>query len=61
MTKKLEIREVNQFSPLTLAFLGDAVYEQLVRERLVIEANMSAGKLHDMKIKLVCFIPVKCY
>jgi ribonuclease-3 family protein len=54
MTKKLEIREVNQFSPLTLAFLGDAVYEQLVRERLVIEANMSAGKLHDMKIKLVC-------
>ncbi len=54
MIEKLDIREVNQFSPLALAFLGDAVYEQLVRERLVIEANMPAGKLHDMKIKRVC-------
>lgn len=54
MEKELDIREINQLSPLTLAFLGDAVYEQLVREYLVVEANMSVGKLHDMKIKLVC-------
>ena len=31
----LDRHSVMQYSPLTLAFLGDAVYEQLVRERLV--------------------------
>lgn len=39
---------------MTLAFLGDAVYEQLVRERLVLHANAPAGKLHEHKIKKVC-------
>ena len=38
---------MNQYSPLTLAFLGDAVYEQLVRERLVLTANMPVKKLHS--------------
>ena len=33
------------YSPLTLAFLGDSVYEQLVREKLVCQANMPAGKI----------------
>ena len=42
----LEKKDVNQYSPLTLAFLGDAVYEQLVRERLVLTANVPVGKLH---------------
>ena len=46
----LERKEVNQYSPLTLAFLGDAVYEQLVRERLVLTANMSANKLHTATV-----------
>ncbi len=50
----LDIREVNQYSPLTLAFLGDSVYEQLVREKLVLFANMPAGKLHSLAVKLVC-------
>lgn len=46
--------EVNQYSPLALAFLGDAVYEQLVREKLLLRANMSAGKLHKLAVKYVC-------
>ncbi len=50
----LDIREVNQYSPLTLAFLGDSVYEQLVREKLVLFANMPAGKLHSLAVKLIC-------
>ena len=50
---KIEKREANQYSPLTLAFLGDAVYEQLVRERIVRSANMPAGKLHDISVKHV--------
>lgn len=41
------------YSPLTLAFLGDSVYEQLVRERLVLTANMPVGKLHILAVKRV--------
>ncbi len=47
-------RDVNMYSPLTLAFLGDSVYDTLVREKLVRSANMPASKLHSAKIKLVC-------
>lgn len=54
MEIKLENREVNQYSPLALAFLGDAVYEQLVRERLVLAANRPVGQLHQLTVKRVC-------
>ena len=46
--------QARQFSPLALAFLGDSVYEILVREYLVREANRPAAKLHEQKIQLVC-------
>ncbi|MGN0666705.1 MAG: Mini-ribonuclease 3 [Huintestinicola sp.] len=49
----MEKREVNQYSPLTLAFLGDAVYGQLVREFLVLEANRPLGKLHKASVERV--------
>jgi ribonuclease-3 family protein len=49
----LDKKEVNQYSPLTLAFLGDAVYERFVRERLVRTANMPAGRLHREAVKRV--------
>lgn len=42
------------YSPLSLAFLGDSVYDTLVREKLLRCANMPAAKLHSAKIKLVC-------
>ena len=35
-----------QYSPLTLAYLGDGVYELLVREMLVKKGNMPNGRLH---------------
>ncbi len=54
MFSPLELKDVNQYSPLSLAFLGDSVYEQLVREKLIIFANMPAGKLHSLAVKLVC-------
>lgn len=47
-------KEAAQYSPLTLAYLGDAVYEQLVRERLVLESNRSTGELHKMSTLRVC-------
>ena len=47
-------KELNQYSPLTLAFMGDAVYETLVREKIVSSANMPVRKLHDLTIEKVC-------
>lgn len=47
-------REANTYSPLSLAFLGDSVYDTLVREHLLRKANMPVSKLHSIKIKLVC-------
>lgn len=56
MTKKikLEKKDAALYSPLALAFLGDSVYEQLVREKLILHANMPAGKLHSLAVKYVC-------
>ena len=47
-------QEANQYSPLALAFLGDSVYEQLVRERILLAANMPANKLHKLAVSRVC-------
>ncbi|MBR4626722.1 MAG: ribonuclease III [Ruminococcus sp.] len=47
-------REANNYSPLSLAFLGDSVYDTLVREYLLRQANMPVAKLHSAKIRLVC-------
>lgn len=41
-------------SPLTLAFVGDGVYDLLVREQLVCKANCQVGKLNKMKVEKVC-------
>lgn len=54
MREYLSEREANSYSPLTLAFLGDSVYDTLVREYLLYKANMPVSKLHSMKVKLVC-------
>ncbi|MDE5860754.1 MAG: ribonuclease III [Ruminococcus sp.] len=47
-------RDAGQYSPLALAFLGDSVYDTLVRDYLLRRANMPVAKLHTAKIKLVC-------
>lgn len=39
-----------QYSPLTLAFLGDSVYEVMVREALLLEANRPARELHTQAV-----------
>lgn len=43
----------SQYSPLTLAFLGDSVYELLVREALVKIANRPGSELHKEKLEFV--------
>ena len=54
--KVLSDRDAMQFSSLTLAFLGDSVYEQLVREREVLKANTPVSKLHSATTKKVCAV-----
>lgn len=54
MNEMLTKQQANAYSPLALAFLGDCVYEQLVREKLILSGNMPAGKLHSMATKRVC-------
>ncbi len=40
-------------SPQTLAFVGDGVYDLLVREYLVSIANRPVGELNKLKVELV--------
>ena len=49
-------KEVNpkQLSPLNLAFIGDCIYEILVREELVCTANRPVNDLHRESVKFVC-------
>ena len=43
----------DEFSPLTLAFVGDGVYDLLVREYLVRQANRPVGELNKIKVSMV--------
>lgn len=48
-------KEMNpkQLSPLNLAFIGDCIYEILVREKLVCNANRPVNDLHRESVKFV--------
>lgn len=45
--------KIDDFSPLTLAFVGDGVYDLLVRSYLVRQANRPVGELNRRKVALV--------
>lgn len=49
----IDRKEASLYSPMTLAFLGDAVYGTLVREELVTAANCPVKKLHPASVKRV--------
>lgn len=46
--------DVSLISPLTLAFIGDTVFDLLTRCELVCEANRPVNALHNMASKRVC-------
>lgn len=46
--------DVSALSPLTLAFVGDTVFDLLTRSELVTEANRPVNDLHKMASKQVC-------
>lgn len=41
-------REAKNLSPVTLAFLGDAVYSLYIREKYVLEADYTSGTLQKL-------------
>ena len=45
--------EATQLNPVTLAFVGDAVYSTYVRERLALSQNGKASDFQRVAIKLV--------
>lgn len=46
-------KRVNELSPLTWAYIGDAVYELYIREKLINETKLKPHKLHIESIKHV--------
>lgn len=46
--------EPKQYNALGLAYIGDVVYELLVRERMVARANMPVNRLHQKTVRWVC-------
>lgn len=45
--------DVRAYSPLTLAYIGDAIYDLIIRTVVVERANMPANLLHKTSIRYV--------
>jgi len=45
--------DIKTYSPLTLAFIGDCIFDQIIRTLLVMEGNRSVESLHKQKSKIV--------
>lgn len=45
--------DVRTYSPLTLAFIGDCVYDLIVRTIVVVQANAAPNTLHKRKSAVV--------
>lgn len=48
--KEIDLRT---YSPLTLAYIGDAIYELVIRTTVVERGNTSPNKLHQKTVKYV--------
>nr|WP_295286158.1 ribonuclease III domain-containing protein [uncultured Blautia sp.] len=49
----LEDQDLRSYSPLTLAYIGDAVYELIIRTVLVKKGNCPVNRLHKKASSLV--------
>ena len=50
---ELEYQDIRTYSPLTLAYIGDAIYELVIRTILVEKGNTQVNKLHKRASRLV--------
>lgn len=46
--------DIRTYSPLTLAYLGDAVFEMIIRTLIVEQGQRAANTLHKHTTKIVC-------
>lgn len=46
-------QDIRTYSPLTLAYIGDAVYDLIIRTVVVARANRPANELHRTTVKYV--------
>ncbi|MCD8220744.1 MAG: ribonuclease III [Clostridiales bacterium] len=55
MKQELELQEVDvhSYSPLALAYIGDAVYELLIRTKVMNHGSMQVNKMHKKTASLV--------
>ncbi|MGL5437143.1 MAG: Mini-ribonuclease 3 [Lachnospiraceae bacterium] len=55
MKSALQLKPVDAatYSPLALAYIGDAVYELLIRTRVVNRGSMQVNKMHNKSASLV--------
>ena len=49
----IDVNQAKNISPVTLAFVGDAVYSLYVREKLVFESDYKTGELNKLAVKEV--------
>jgi len=47
------LMKASESSPLVLAYIGDAIYEVYVRNKLVSQHNIQVDKLHKMAVNMV--------
>ena len=47
------VQDIKSYSPLTLAYIGDAVYELMIRTLIVGHGNAPVNKLHKRSSQLV--------
>lgn len=55
MTEMFELGEVdvNQYSPLTLAYIGDSIYDLIIKTLVVNDGNQQVQKLHKRTSRFV--------
>lgn len=53
--EKMELQDINiiDYSPLTLAYIGDGIYEIVIRTIIVDQANRQVNKIHKASADLV--------
>lgn len=47
-------KDIRTYSPLTLAYIGDAAYEIVIRTLIVEKGQAAVHSLHKQTTKLVC-------
>ena len=50
---ELKEADINAYSPLTLAYIGDSIYDLVIKTVVVCKANCAANKLHKQTSALV--------